>query len=236
MNRNWTSICSIKDRLLKMTLSTISLATEEGKRLVSAFSECFSEKTVGPVPMSVMLQWEVDHAPNPGCTLGRYLHSHDVIEHFELPQFEYAVDERAATEWKDPLLPETVPSDASVGDTVEIEGKKFVVVETNDSCGFMVFVPAECILLDCKVEERTHLPEVVHQQSQRIHQPAAPKAKIKEKDLVELSEEEQNMIRFDAGLPISDEAEKRIKNMPDILLRRLRLMAWSRLAPDKLAV
>ena len=154
MYKNWKNICGIQDRFVKMAISLVDADSEIGKKLAIAFPECFSkfysDEKSGPIPFSVLLQEEQNRAEE-GWELGKFLVSHDALLAFDIPTLEYAYDARAAAEFKGSiLLPKDFDLKVVVGDEVIINDKKLVVVENNEDCGLIYFVPAECIDVDTK--------------------------------------------------------------------------------------
>lgn len=143
MNCNWKMICQIADYFLRMALAFANPKTDEGKKLMAAFPECFSETPIGPVPLSVLREFEKKEYPKESRD---FLASHDAIRHFGLPSIEYGLDDDASKEWNVPLLPQKFFA-AEVGCILELQGQKFVVVENNQNPGVFVMylVPAHAI-------------------------------------------------------------------------------------------
>ena len=242
MNRNWNNICNITNQLLKMTLSTIVLSTEEGEKLIATFPECFSEEGDGAIPMSILLERERQNFLESGdesWTLGKFLVSHSAIPR-DIPTFEYGFDEWAANEWNVPILPEHIDRSTPVGSIVEIKGASFVVVENNDNdcVDVMYIVPAECIFLDTEVKEEDEQNEQLIRQnkarSRQLHKFGQVEGRLTEAQIeaTNLHEDMKNMLRFDCGLPMKDEAKKKIEDLADVLLNRLRMISWASLSED----
>jgi len=156
MERNWKNIAEIGNRLLRLTLSTIRLSTDEGEKLIEAFPFCFGEVGKGPIPLSILLTIEKELKVNEreSWTLGKFLVAHGVFNELSIPLQEYGFDEESAEVWKIPVLPADINRQTPVGQIVIIDGAEVVVVENNDNdcVNTMSVAPATAILIDCKVE------------------------------------------------------------------------------------
>jgi hypothetical protein len=154
--RNWPLIATVKDFFLRLALCFANLETDEGKALAAAFTECFTAAPVknGPVPLSSIVRAAQEEEPelapphNTGVSLVI-----DVPKVFEIPVFKYAKHIDCATAKKIPMLPERIDKEVEFGNTVEINGKSFVVLDnTSDSMdyefSYMLLAPAECIMTD----------------------------------------------------------------------------------------
>ena len=155
-HRNWPIIATTEDLFLRMALCFTNIETPGGKALAAAFTECFTSRPVkdGPIPLSSIRragqEAEPELAPPQGTGVSLII---DIPELFGIPVFEYAKHIECATEKKIPMLPGEVDVEAKFGDTVEINGKSFVVLDnTSDGIDYefwlMLLAPAECIMLD----------------------------------------------------------------------------------------
>jgi hypothetical protein len=148
--RNWPAICqlSLSSRLLTILMATIDPETDSGKRLATAFPECFSEEPVrGPVPLSVLRHESHKLAVDEGRSeVGdAFLTSYDSLTPHGIPYIGFDINGENVASGNFPLLPAYIPKDAKVGDIIEYEGGKWVVAENNDSCEEIYLAPLECI-------------------------------------------------------------------------------------------
>ncbi len=147
--RNWPEICKVKFHLLLLTLSTIDLESDEGLGLVSVFPECFSNEPVqGPIPLSVLRKESQERAVAervPRELGDQLLQSFSVLSLHNIPYISFDTYGRQTAGCTYPIRPDHIPVDAKLGDIVEHEGSKWVVVENNDSCEEIHLAPLECI-------------------------------------------------------------------------------------------
>lgn len=140
---NWPEVCKV-GREDDHTMRAIIFADPHnsvGKRIISAFPECFCEKPVkGPVPWSVIVEREQQTEG------GFFPVSHHSVDSY-IPTICFALNNEAASEWEKPLIPESINPDTKEGKVVEWDGKKFVVLENNQNEGvdLIYLAPAECI-------------------------------------------------------------------------------------------
>lgn len=143
MYLNWPEVCKV-GREDDHTMRAIIFADPDnsvGKRIISVFPECFSEKPVGgPIPWSVIVEREQQTEG------GFFPVSHDSVDSY-IPTICFALNNEATREWKKSLIPESINPDTKEGKVVEWDGKKFVVLENNQNEGvdLMYLAPAECI-------------------------------------------------------------------------------------------
>ncbi len=158
--KNWPAICELgkTNRLAMFVVATVDLSkikeSPSVQRIIAAFPECFSDVEVrGPVPWSLILANDHAYVTREGQgKVGRYLQSHDAYSEFRIPDITYRLDTWCEDSYADePIFPVSAEADKfpEVGEIVVVNGVSVIMVENNDTNGFVVVVPAECIDLTC---------------------------------------------------------------------------------------
>ena len=122
--RNWPVLCQVsrENNLFMIVLATVDLTTPLGRRLATAFPDCFSETQVrGPVPLSLLVAEA--RTTSIACVL--------VAHQMSYMQFDTTPKSQVDNSCTD--LPPNIPSNAKTGFEVEHGGMKWVVVEHNDN-------------------------------------------------------------------------------------------------------
>ena len=134
MYKHWPSICAILDSNLRLALVAIDPESEEGKRLASAFPECFSaEAYEGPIPFSIFLRnVEAERASDP---VQGTLAAEHVCEKLAIPFVRYAMSEQTFKESGDGFYAGRVTrswlqsNPHKIGDVVTLDGNEYVVLD-----------------------------------------------------------------------------------------------------------
>lgn len=154
--KNWPAICAVQDKFVKWAIACLNLNSELGQRIAKQLPEYFTDQEVlGPIPLSVMRQKALEYARTNGGDLEGgheflFLVSYEAIP-TGVPVLSFDLYGRNQIGRDFPILPSGISPHAEQGEVVVWEGKKFVVLENNDSCEEMHLAPAELIDVDCPV-------------------------------------------------------------------------------------
>ena len=158
-DRKWSAIAEIVNSHLRATLYLIDLNSEEGKKLVGAFPECFSDKPcIEPISLSVLLKRHIQDGNDNGFISEKVLYSGDAIPS-EIPVIMYHFPLSKITRPEgicyDLILPEGFDTKVRTGDVVELGGSKlFVAGKFKTDCSEIGFIPAELVIMDCVVPKK----------------------------------------------------------------------------------
>lgn len=153
--KNWPAICVIQDKFMKWAIACLNLNSELGQRIVQQLPEYFTDQEVlGPVPLSAMRQKALEYARTHG---GNLEWGHELPVSYEavpigVPVLSFDLYGRNQAGGDFPKLPPEISPHAEQGEVVTWEGKKFVVLENNDSCEEMHLAPAGLVDVDCPVK------------------------------------------------------------------------------------
>jgi hypothetical protein len=121
---------SRQNQLLMILIATIDLATDLGKRLATAFPECYSETPVqAPIPLSVLRHesYELYKKEYPGQARDEVLTSYDSLTPHNIPYISFDTMGRGLTGGDLERLPDGIDVKSKLGDVVEHKGGKWVV-------------------------------------------------------------------------------------------------------------
>lgn len=160
--RNWSAICEIQDWCLKMVLARVDLDSDEGKRLQTAFPECFTrEESRGPIPVSILMGYARQQSSRSGEGGAKYLEFSGALEYFNVPFITLLIDRDSdlglyhAARISEGELREIglvyegwigEPLDEYFGRIVEYQNHKYFIAQppSND----LILVPSEVLVLD----------------------------------------------------------------------------------------
>jgi len=151
--KNWPAICAIQDKFVKWALAMLNLHSDVGKRFAEQLPEYFTtDEVFGSVPLSVIRKQAHENAVHCGDDGSGEEHpcSYGAIPIW-IPVFTFDKFGRKQVSCDAPNLPSEISPDAEQGEVVTWEGKKFVVLENNESCEELHIAPAELIDVDCPV-------------------------------------------------------------------------------------
>lgn len=152
--RNWSAICEVEDWCLKMVLAHVNLESDEGKRLQTAFPECFSyNEALDRIPVSVLTEWSRSHPADEGADQTEFWEVTGTLEHFNIPYSRFSLSEHNR---HDPIISEE--EYGAMGEGMEYDWKDFgkvvqfrshqyfvaEVIEAEHIC----LVPVEVLTLD----------------------------------------------------------------------------------------
>lgn len=157
--RNWPLINEIDNIHLRMALSTIDLKSVEGLRLIKRLRDYFTDTpVVGPIRLSTILKLDIAHCiHDKGAVAGVLPYSHGVIPN-EIPiiGYNYPLDGRDIPDELNftEFLPKWIRFwKLAIGWELEVEGANLIVIENNYSTNELICIPADAIIVDCKVHE-----------------------------------------------------------------------------------
>ncbi|MEI8343480.1 MAG: hypothetical protein WCF93_00850 [Candidatus Moraniibacteriota bacterium] len=152
----------MEDFHFRQALALLDLSTEFGQEIAEKFPEFFDyaddpKEQNWPVPLSVLYSLARAQAVKEHYSLADtdklFCFSNDWERNdIHLAWFCFSIDPDLCSRQGEPILPDEIAKQvkergkrAEVGDAFIWKKKNLVLIENNDSCSFMAFVPAECI-------------------------------------------------------------------------------------------
>jgi hypothetical protein len=162
---NWNAVRIVVGNRPEMAAIFANLdlndSSEQTQRIVAAFADCFSEEEIkGPVPLSVIRARSLEKGREQSDGLGghddeyfsSYPESYNVLQELNLPFTVYATDARAESRFNEGvrMLPKGIDPKAQQGETVQLRGRNYVVMENNQNGVYhLVLTPAEFVDVTC---------------------------------------------------------------------------------------
>ena len=149
MNKNWKEISQISDTRVRWELVMLNMDSDLGRKIVERLPEYFThEKQAGPYPLSLMRAMAQKEGHRQGNDDGeRYIVSYDAVPN-GIPVQTFDKYGKNVAILDGPKLPAEISPHAQQGEIVTWEGKKFVVLENNESCEELSIAPAELVAAD----------------------------------------------------------------------------------------